>query len=314
MIEHKDIVVTGGAGSIGSELVRQLAPYNRVCVLDTNETELFNLTEELTLKGLDVYGVLGDVRDMRAFERTRERHEPAFLFHAAALKHVTPSVWAPEEYVRTNILGTLNAISFCRAYGIKLANISTDKAVKPASIMGATKLVAEIAVRNAGGVSVRFGNVLGSRGSVLEIWQRQMERGEPLTVTNDRMERYMMTIPEAVRLVIRAAEIGQPGQVFVLDMGERVNLLSLAEKLLRESGKNVGVKMIGARPGEALTETLMSEEEYGRARKFEDFWVIDPREGGEIPNDKENSKEIKPWGRISSSISPSRPDESSYDA
>lgn len=277
MIEGKRVCVTGGAGSIGSEIVRQLAPKNEVFILDTNETEFFNLYEELRLKNYAVSGVVGDVRQRGAFEHMAKKlGKPDYLFHAAALKHVTPSGWSPEEYVHTNVGGTLNALRFADKYACRMVNVSTDKAVYPNSIMGATKRLTEIATRDAGQVSVRFGNVMGSRGSVLEIWQRQIDQGQPLTITDERMERYMMTIPEAVRLVIRAAEVGKPGQLLILDMGERVNILKLAKQILNKSRKDLEVEVIGIRPGETLTETLMTPEEQAHASKEEGFWVLEP--------------------------------------
>ena len=274
-MEGKLIYVTGGAGSIGNELVRQLCVKNTVALLDNNETALFDLVEELNQKGFNVFGHLGDVRDKTVFEKMEVKFgAPEVIFHASALKHVTPSAWNPEEYVTTNILGALNVIDFVGKNPIKLINISTDKVVHANSIMGATKKVAEIAVKNAGHISVRFGNVLGSRGSVIPIWQRQIENGEALTVTDDKATRYMMSIPQAVSLVIKAAEIGEPGQILILDMGEPVNVLNLALEILGKSGKDVGVKMIGMRPGETLDEKLMTDEEMALAKKLENFWII----------------------------------------
>ena len=275
-MENKRIFCTGGAGSIGGELVRQLAPHNTVVILDNNETALFDLVEELNQKGFIVYGHVGDVRDKTVFEKMKTKFGfPEIIFHCASLKHLTTSAWNPEEYVTTNILGTLNVLDFIGEKPIKLVNISTDKTVNASSIMGATKKVAEIAVKNAGHISVRFGNVLGSRGSVVSIWQRQIEHGESLTVTDEKMTRYMMTIPEAVKLVIQAAEIGEPGQIFILDMGKPVNVLNLALEILSKSGKDVGIKMIGMRPGEILSEKLMTEEEEARAiKRGDNFWIL----------------------------------------
>ena len=257
------ILVTGGAGSIGSELVRQLVKDNDVFVLDINETAMFDLVEELGIKGR-----VGDVRDPIVLEGQYD-----VICHAAALKHVTPNEQEPIEAVKTNIIGTHNVIQFAKRTGAKLINISTDKVVLGESIMGLTKKIAEKMVRNAGYTSVRFGNVLGSRGAVIPIWQKQLDENRPITVTDGRMMRYMMTIPEAVELVIEASKLPQ-GKIVILDMGEPVNVLHLAQEILGKSGKDVGIKEIGMRPGETLTEELMTPEERARAEKIGKFYVL----------------------------------------
>lgn len=271
-MQNKKILVTGGAGSIGSELVRQLAPKNEVYILDINETAFFDLHEELNQAGIKIRGRVGDVRDERTMDNLIKDWD--YIFNCAALKHVTPSSWCPEEYIRTNILGTLNVLSLAKKSGARLVNVSTDKVVNANSVMGATKKVAEIIVKDAGEVSVRFGNVMGSRGSVIPIWQRQMEKGLPLTVTDPRMERFMMTIPEACELIIKAGELGQPGEIYILDMGEPVNVLKLAQEILNKSGKPEDIKLIGIRPGETLKEKLMTDSEEALAKKEGDFWII----------------------------------------
>lgn len=276
MIKGKDILVTGGAGSIGSELVRQLAVENQVYFVDNNETALFDLYEELRQGGYHVFARVGDVRNEKLLEEIRQEWgSPSIIFHAAALKHVTPSSWSPEEYVSTNILGTLNVLKFAAKYrGVVVVNISTDKVVHSNSVMGATKKVAEIMTRDANQISVRFGNVMGSRGSVIPIWQKQLEENKPLTVTDGKMTRYMMTIPQACELVIKAAEIGTGGEVFILKMGEPVNVLDLANEILKKSGKEVGVKMIGVRPGETLDERLYTEEEGLNLKELDGLMLI----------------------------------------
>lgn len=276
MVNSKELILcTGGAGSIGSELVRQLAENNLVYFIDNNETGFFNLHEELNQKGFDVKGHVGDIRDKNVFNRmVRLCGLPSKIFHTAALKHVTPSAWSREEYVSTNIGGTFNVLDFAEKHRIKVINISTDKVVNANSIMATTKKVAEVAVKDANQISVRFGNVLGSRGSVIEIWQKQINAGEPLTVTDENMTRYMMSISEACELVITASEIGEPGSIMVMDMGEKVNVLKLAQDILGKSGKDLGVKMIGMRQGETLTEKLMTEEEEKTCRKVGNFWLI----------------------------------------
>lgn len=262
-MKNKHILVTGGAGSIGSELVRQLSLENQVYFIDTNETPLFDLYEELRQSGLTVVARVGDVRNAGVFEDIlREFGQPEYIFHASAYKHVTPSTWSPDEYISTNITGTLNVLKFAARYGIRVINISTDKVVHSNSVMGATKKVAEIMTRDAGQISVRFGNVMGSRGSVIPIWQKQIDENKPLTVTDPSMERYMMTIPSACSLIIDAVEIGKPGDIIILEMGNRVNVLDLAKQVLREAGRtDIEIKMIGARPGETLDEKLLTPDE-----------------------------------------------------
>lgn len=271
-MENKYILVTGGAGSIGSEIVRQLAPKNKIKVIDLDETRLFDLVEELRLEGFDVEGITGDVRN-KIFDDFN--FIPDTIFHAAARKHVTPMEQTPMEAVDVNIKGTHNVIQFARRTGAQLVNISTDKVVNAECVMGATKKVAELMVKNARFTSVRFGNVMGSRGSVIPIWQKQMDEGKPLTITDSRMMRYMMSIPEAVSLVIEASQMDDvEGRVVILDMGQPVNILSLAEEILGKAKSMVGTKTIGSRPGEMLSEMLMTEEEERRAEKRGKFWII----------------------------------------
>ena len=274
-ITNKRILVTGGAGSIGSELVRQLAPGNKVFILDLNETGAFDLREELAHEGWWVHSRTGDVRNRETIEDIFSDFKPEIVFHAAALKHVTPNEEYPREAVETNILGTLNIIEYAKKYQVgKFVFISTDKAVQSSSIMGASKRVSEIIVRNQGlgFVVVRFGNVLGSRGSVIPLWQKQIDEGKAVTVTDEKMTRYMMTIDEAVKLVIKAAEMGEGGEIFCLDMGKKVNVLELAKEIIK--GTKSEIKIIGLRPGEQLTEKLMFEEEEAVAEKIGEFYVI----------------------------------------
>lgn len=276
MIQNKKILITGFAGSIGQEIFRQLAPYNELFGVDIDETRMFDLVEELKLKGFNVRGRIGNIKAHSIVEDTISEFKPEVIFHAAAYKHVAPNEQYPLEAVNTNIIGTYNLLKYAKKYGVeRFVNISTDKVVSANSIMGSTKKVAEIMVKNAGGVSVRFGNVLGSRGSAIPTWQRQIDANEPLTVTDERMERYFMSIPQAVELVINAAEVGEPGQIMILDMGQPVNVLKLATEILKKSGKEqLGIKMIGIRPGETLGEKLMTDEEQSRAKKVANFWII----------------------------------------
>lgn len=270
MIADKKIIITGAGGSIGSELVRQLAPENDVYGIDIDETALTDLMEETGIKGH-----VGDINEDNVFTQPVFHHfnqQPDYIFHAAARKHVTPMQKRPEEAIRTNILGTLNVLG--RGGGAKIINISSDKAVNPDNIMGWTKLGTEMLTRLYGGISVRFGNVLGSQGSVIPIWQRQIDKGGPLTITDERMTRFFMTTEEACSLVIKAAEEGEPGDLFILDMGEPVKIIDIARRIIAESRKNVEIKTIGIRPGEKLSETLMTPEEEKRAVKKDGFYVI----------------------------------------
>lgn len=284
-MENRVIHIWGGAGSIGSELVRQLAiSGNELTVLDIDETRMFDLVEELRLDGLNVRGFVADVRDKEFISNYMQNNSyPDYVINAAARKHVTPMEDTPMEAVSTNIGGVFNLINFCNKYHCKLIQISTDKVVNAACIMGATKKVAELMVRNARYVSVRFGNVMGSRGSVIPIWQKQMEQGKPLTVTDERMERYMMTIEEACSLVIEAAQMEDvEGKVVCLDMGARIKILDLAKEILKRSGmENIrpdgsigdSLRMIGMRQGEQLVERLMTEDEEESAEKRGKFWI-----------------------------------------
>lgn len=283
-LKNKRVLVTGGGGSIGSELVRQLAEKNKVFILDTNETAAFDLTEELKQKGKWVHCRIGDIRDKETVHDVFSDFKPEVVFHAAAYKHVTPMEWYPEEAVSVNIQGTLNIVREAKKWESleKFVYISTDKVVNAKSVMGASKLMAEIIVRNQDErfVAVRFGNVMGSRGSVVPIWQGQMERGEALTVTDEKAERYMMSIPQAVGLIIEAGEKGTDGEIYILDMGKRINVLKFAQEIVANSGYmhdkpgKQPITIIGLRPGETLTEELMTAEEQSRAIKTGNFWVI----------------------------------------
>lgn len=274
-MKNKRILITGAAGSIGSELVRQLCGNNVVYGLDINESGLADLMDELKFPGR-----VGDIRNETTVRDVFSDFKPQIVFHAAAYKHVTAMELVPREAVENNIIGTLNLIEYAKRWECveKFVFVSTDKAVQSTSILGATKRVGEIITRNQGKgfVVVRFGNVLGSRGSVIPIWQRQIDQGKKITVTDSRMTRYMMTIEDACKLVIHAAELGTGGEIYCLDMGEKVNVLELAKKIV--NGDDTRIDIIGIRPGEQLTETLMSAEEEKLAVKerafARDFYVI----------------------------------------
>lgn len=272
MIKNKRVLVTGGAGSIGSELARQLSSDNKVYIVDINESGLFDILSETGAKGR-----VGDIRDKETMNDVFSDFRPQIVFHAAAYKHVPLMEDLPEEAIHTNIIGTRNVLRYSKIYPIeKFVFISTDKAVAPKTIMGGTKMLGEVMTRNSGKgyLAVRFGNVLGSRGSVVPIWQKQINYGEPVTVTDPEMTRYFMTIPEAVELVIKAGEEGKGGEVFVLDMGEQINILDLARKIVDESRKDIPIKIIGRRPGEQIHERLMSKEEEEVAIKRDKFFII----------------------------------------
>lgn len=275
-MKNKRILITGGAGSIGSELARQLAPHNKIWILDQNETATFDLRQELASKGYWVFSRTGDVRDINTVRDVFEDFKPQYVFHCAALKHVSPNEEYPLEAIQTNILGTNNVMAEAKRWECleKFVFISTDKVVNAHCVMGITKLCAESIVRRGGKkfVAVRFGNVMGSRGSLLPIWQKQLDSRQPITVTDERMERYFMTIPEAVSLVIEAGQKGKNGEVWILDMGKRYNILELAKEIVGKTGGDI--KITGIREGETLDEKLMTLEEEKLAIISDKFFII----------------------------------------
>jgi len=278
-LHGKVVLITGGAGSIGAELARQVASFapRRLVLLDQAESPLYFIHLELqrTFEELDVVPVIGDINDAARVERVFSEHRPDYVFHAAAYKHVPLMEQNSVEAVRTNVLGTLNVGEAAARYGVrKFVLISTDKAVNPSSIMGATKRVAERVVLGwpplaSSGTefrAVRFGNVLGSDGSVVPLFERQLAAGGPLTVTHRDITRYFMTIPEAVQLVLQATALKETaGHIAMLDMGEPVRIVELAENLIRLSGlepyRDIAITFCGLRPGEKLHEELMSSFE-----------------------------------------------------
>jgi len=270
-VAGKVVAVTGAAGSIGSELCRQvmhLSPATLV-LLETDETRLYELWLELRQIDADVPVMcICDIRDAAKLDRVFTRYRPEVVLHAAAYKHVPLMELAPDEAVKTNVLGTNNVIEACARHGAeRFVLISTDKAVAPANIMGLTKSLAEqvmLAAAKRGTVltvAVRFGNVLASRGSVVPIFENQLRRGGPLTVTDPSVTRYFMTIPEAARLVLQAQAIGHSGDIFVLEMGEPVKIVDLAKKMIALSGVPADIEFVGLRPGEKLHESLVQEHE-----------------------------------------------------
>lgn len=277
-ISGKICMVTGGGGSIGSELVRQIAKYDpkQIIIVDIYENNAYDIQQELYLEyeeSLNLVTLIASVRDYDKMESIFKEYRPDVVFHAAAHKHVPLMETSPAEAVKNNIFGTWNMVNLAERYGCeKFVMISTDKAVNPTNVMGATKRCCEMIVQYMSQkdsktefVTTRFGNVLGSNGSVIPLFRRQIEAGKPVTVTHRDIIRYFMTIPEAVSLVLEAAAIARGGEIFVLDMGDPVKITTLAENLIRMYGKvpyrDVEIKFTGLRKGEKLYEELLMSEE-----------------------------------------------------
>ncbi len=295
MISGKRVLVTGAGGSIGTEVCMQIARSRpaQLIALGHGENSLFQLTGQLSKlrsvvdrSGNPIFNmVVADIRDFQRLDNIFTSFCPQIVFHAAAHKHVHLMEENIEDAVTNNVLGTSNLLEISKNHRVeRFVLISTDKAVEPTCVMGATKRVAEKMVQATGietglpYVVVRFGNVLGSRGSVVPIFQRQIEEGGPITVSHPEAERYFMTIPEAVFLVLQAAAVGSGGEILVLDMGERVKVLDLAQDMIELSGlklgKDIDIKYIGLRPGEKIVETLFSEDESPRATGREKIMII----------------------------------------
>lgn len=268
------ILITGGGGSIGSELARQLAAKHKLFLVDINETAVYRVREELKQKGHWAHSRTGDIRNKETLHDVFSDFRPEIVYHCAALKNVTPSEEYPREAIETNIIGTDNVIAEAKRWEClkKFVLISTDKVVNAKCIMGITKKCAEGLVTRAGPkfVAVRFGNVLNSSGSVLEIWQKQHDEGKPLTITDPKMKRYTMSIPEAVKLVIEAGNKGKNGQIFIMNMGQPRSIMELK----RQYFKNDKYIVIGMREGEAMEEQLMTKEEQERAITRGNFYII----------------------------------------
>ena len=279
----KTILVTGGGGSIGSEICMQVARYNpdKIVIFDIYENcafELFNALNEKYNGEIDVYVRIGSVRDTKRLDEVFAEFHPDVVFHAAAHKHVPLMETSPCEAVKNNVFGTYNVAVAADKFKVpKMVILSTDKAVNPTNVMGATKRLTEIIIQYMNTISqntrytaVRFGNVLGSHGSVIPIFQHQIAQGGPVCVTHKDITRYFMTIPEAAQLVCQAGGLALGGEVFVLDMGEPVKIMDLAKNLIRLSGfteEEIPIKITGLRPGEKLYEELAMEEEMqGRQR------------------------------------------------
>lgn len=278
LLKGKRILVTGGGGSIGFELCRQIALFKprKLILFDKSETPLFDAEQELSrsFPDIEIIAVLGDIRDIEHLERFFEDNAPDVVFHAAAYKHVPILEKYPWKAVDNNVRGTMNVAECAIKHDVsRFVFVSTDKAVRPANIMGASKRVAEIYIQNQNNnpsvktkfMIVRFGNVVGSGGSVVPIFKKQIERGGPVTVTHPEMTRYFMTISEACQLILQAGSMGQGGEIFVLDMGTPVKIDSMARELIRLSGLkpdvDIKIEYIGLRPGEKLYEELITSEE-----------------------------------------------------
>ncbi len=276
-IEGKTVLVTGGGGSIGSELCRQIAEYKpkKLIILDIYENNAYEIENELksNFKQLDLLTLIASVRDRKKIYEIVENNKPDIIFHAAAHKHVPLMETSPEEAIKNNVFGTLNMVQAANEFGVKrFILISTDKAVNPTNIMGATKRVCEMIIQTYDKISttceyvaVRFGNVLGSNGSVIPLFKKQIAQGGPVTVTHRDITRFFMTIPEAVQLVLTAGSMAKGGEIFVLDMGEPVKIYDLAQNLIRLSGLepdvDIKIEVTGLRPGEKLYEELLMAEE-----------------------------------------------------
>jgi len=287
-VEGRTVMVTGAGGSIGSELCRQIARFKpwRLLMLDNYENSLYYLDLELK-KGfpdIEIIPIISCVRDKERLDNLFASYRPDLVFHAAAHKHVPLMEYNPGEAVKNNIFGTRNLLEVADRYKVdKFVLISTDKAVNPTNVMGATKRVAEMLVQAMNKrsqtkyMAVRFGNVLGSNGSVIPLFKKQIATGGPVTVTHEEVTRYFMTIPEAVQLVIQAAALGRGGEVFVLDMGEPVKIINLAKDLIKLSGLKLGedidIEITGLRPGEKLYEELLHDTENNISTEHERIFI-----------------------------------------
>ena len=292
----KTVLVTGGGGSIGSELCRQVMRFRpgKLLIFDIYENCAYELLMELQQKygrDIPVTVLIGSIRDKKRLDEVFETYHPTVVFHAAAHKHVPLMEISPAEAVKNNVLGTKNLLTSASEHDVeRFVQLSTDKAVNPTSVMGCTKRICEMLIQTFAGntdmkcVAVRFGNVLGSHGSVIPLFEAQIKKGGPVTLTDPNIERYFMTIPEAAQLVLQAGALAEGGSIYVLDMGEPVKIMDLAKQLIRfygyEPGVNMEIKIVGLRPGEKLYEELMMDEEQGKMRRTEHnkIFVASPRD------------------------------------
>ncbi|MDR7079589.1 FlaA1/EpsC-like NDP-sugar epimerase [Neobacillus niacini] len=275
-VSGKTVLVTGAGGSIGSEICRQICKFNprKIVLVGHGENSIYLIDMELKKlyqEQIEIVPVIGDIQDRDRMFEVMEQHRPFVVYHAAAHKHVPLMEYNPREAVKNNVFGTKNVAEAADTFGVsKFVLISSDKAVNPPNVMGATKRFAEMIIQNLAKhsttkfVAVRFGNVLGSRGSVIPLFKKQIQAGGPVTVTHQDMTRYFMTIPEASRLVIQAGSLARGGEVFVLDMGEPVKIVDLAKNVIKLSGytiEEIGIHFTGLRPGEKMYEELLNENE-----------------------------------------------------
>lgn len=291
LIKNKTVLVTGGGGSIGSELCRQIVKYDpkRLVILDIYENNLYDIEMELRAEypKLNLEAIVASVRDKARLNNVFETYKPEIVFHAAAHKHVPLMEKSPLEAIKNNVFGTYNVVNCADEYGVeKFVLISTDKAVNPTNIMGASKRVCEMIVQAKNKVSnteyaaVRFGNVLGSNGSVIPLFKKQIERGGPVTVTHKDITRFFMTIPEAVQLILQAVTYAKGGEIFVLDMGKPVKIYDLAVSLIKllgyEPNVDIPIEITGLRPGEKLYEEILMSEEGLTSTKHNKIFITEP--------------------------------------
>lgn len=286
-VAYKTVMVTGAGGSIGSEICRQVVKFHpeKIILLGHGENSIYDIEMDLRQRELscEIVTEISDIKDKVKIDAIMKRHQPDVIFHAAAHKHVPLMERNPEEAVKNNVVGTKNVAEVASDNHVKtFVMISSDKAVNPTSVMGATKRVAEMVVQHmdtiseTNFVSVRFGNVLGSRGSVVPLFKKQIQQGGPVTVTDPKMTRYFMTIPEASRLVIQAGALAKGGEIFVLDMGKPVNITDLAKNVIELSGhtvEEIGIKYTGMRPGEKMYEELLGDEEVHKDQVYPQIYV-----------------------------------------
>ncbi len=292
-LEDQIIMVTGGGGSIGSELCRQIAPFNpkTLIILDNYENNAYNIQIEILRKwpNLNLITLIANIREIRRIDEIFKKYKPDIVFHTAAHKHVPLMEENPSEAVKNNIFGTHNVAECANKYNTKmLIMISTDKAVNPSNVMGITKRIAETVIQSYNSISnitkftaVRFGNILGSSGSVIPLFIKQIEEGGPVTVTHPDATRYFMTIYEAVQLVIQVGAMAQGGEIFILDMGKPIKIYDLARNLIELSGyvpdKDIEIKFIGLRPGEKLHEEILWDQKGLQFTNNRKIFVIPPK-------------------------------------
>lgn len=287
-LTEKTILVTGAGGSIGSEICRQVCKFKpeKIILLGHGENSIYHIHQELNRiykEQIEVVPIIADVQDKERMEKIMQDYKPYVVYHAAAHKHVPLMEFNPQEAIKNNILGTKNTAEAAKLAEVsKFVMVSTDKAVNPPNVMGASKRIAEMVIQSINNetsktdfVAVRFGNVLGSRGSVIPLFKKQIEAGGPVTVTHPEMTRYFMTIPEASRLVLQAGALATGGEVFVLDMGKPVKIVDLAKNLIRLSGykeEDIGIEFSGIRPGEKLFEELLNKDEIHPEQVYEKIY------------------------------------------